>query len=128
MSESQRHELPRGPLKLLTLFQGFSKTCRELFPSREYLARKLGVSARTITRWIAALAARSLIEVRRRGPTSCLFILLVDVQSNVQSFAFYPCISTSNEVQEKTRGRVLQFRPRRESVTAPLAYPEPYRE
>lgn len=76
-------------------------------PSLRYLMGRYKKSRATISRWIAELRLEGFIEVRRRGPRSAEYILLVRPNetsfetSNETSFRSYLFSESKPEKKEK---------------------------
>lgn len=94
--------LGRGPSQLLGLLRAHARRTGKAWPRQTTLATELGVSPRTIRRWLRDLEEEGLIDIQRTG------------RSSVITFPDDP----SDEPNEPSRSATMSDRIRREKETA----------
>ncbi|MBD3174197.1 MAG: GntR family transcriptional regulator [Armatimonadia bacterium] len=66
------NEVGRGPSQLLGVLRAHAWRTGRAWPRQDTLARELGVSVRTIRRWLRELETRGLIHIQRTGRSSVI--------------------------------------------------------
>ena len=94
--------LGRGPSQLLGLLRAHARRTGKAWPRQSTLSREMGVSVRTIRRWLHDLEEEGLIDIQRTG------------RSSVVTF---PC-DPSDEPNEPSRSATMSDRLRGEKSTA----------
>ncbi len=67
--------LSAGARRCWEVLSGYARTAGQVFPFQETIARVLGVSVRSVQRWVGELRRYGLVQVQKRGRTSALYAI-----------------------------------------------------